>query len=48
LGELKNFTGIDSDYEKPGSAEIKLDTLVYSPEMLADQVINYLKENNKI
>jgi len=47
-GELKNFTGIDSDYEKPDAPEICLDTTTKSAELLADQIINYLKENNKI
>lgn len=47
-GKLKNFTGIDSNYEKPESAEIILDTILNSPEILVDQIINYLKENNRI
>ncbi|MBL8491655.1 MAG: adenylyl-sulfate kinase, partial [Rhodocyclaceae bacterium] len=31
-GELKNFTGIDSDYESPESPEVRLSTAVHSPE----------------
>ena len=47
-GELINFTGIDSDYEQPDSAEIKIETSSSSPDELADEIINYLKNNNKI
>ena len=47
-GELKNFTGIDSDYEKPKSAEITIKTSSTSPGDLADEVIDYLINNNKI
>ncbi len=42
-GEIKNFTGIDSDYEPPENAEIVLKTADYAVEELADQVIEYLK-----
>jgi bifunctional enzyme CysN/CysC len=31
-GELKNFTGIDSDYEAPESAEVHLRTMDMKPE----------------
>lgn len=41
-GELINFTGIDSDYEPPESAEIVLRAAESSPEELAEQVIRYL------
>ena len=47
-GKLKNFTGIDSDYEKPISPEIKLQTLSKNPEELADEILNYMKKNNII
>lgn len=42
-GEIKNFTGIDSDYEPPENAEIVLKSADHSVEDLADQVIAYLK-----
>ena len=48
LGKIKNFTGIDSVYEKPQNAEIILSTLNSDAESLAEQVINYLKKINKI
>ena len=47
-GQLKNFTGIDSTYEKPDSAEIILNTQQSSPEELAEVILKYLKEKNKI
>ena len=47
-GKLKNFTGIDSDYETPVSPEIKLQTLSKNPEELADEILNYMKKNNII
>ncbi len=47
-GEIKNFTGIDSDYEIPELAEISINTVTLSIEECADQVIDYLKENKVI
>jgi bifunctional enzyme CysN/CysC len=43
-GELKNFTGIDSPYEAPEDAEIRLDTTQLAPEAAASLVITYLRE----
>jgi len=42
-GELKNFTGIDSAYEPPETAEVVLDTTRLSSENAAEQVIDILK-----
>ena len=47
-GLIKNFTGIDSVYEKPNSAEITLNGVHQKPEDLADIIINYLSKNNII
>ena len=47
-GLIRNFTGIDSVYEKPDSAEITLNGLHQKPENLADIIINYLSKNNII
>ena len=47
-GQLKNFTGIDSAYEKPDSAEIVLNTQQSSPDELVEVILKYLKEKNKI
>lgn len=41
-GEIKNFTGVDSPYEPPLSAEIVLNTPNYTAEDMAEQVIKYL------
>lgn len=45
-GELKNFTGIDSCYEAPLLAEIKLDTTQLSVSQSAERVVKYLLNNN--
>ncbi|MFH5774856.1 sulfate adenylyltransferase subunit CysN [Paracoccus sp. NGMCC 1.201697] len=41
-GQLKNFTGIDSPYEAPDSAEIRIDTTAMTPEEAADLIITRL------
>ncbi|RZV36181.1 MAG: sulfate adenylyltransferase subunit CysN [Sphingomonadaceae bacterium] len=38
-GELKNFTGIDSPYEEPHSAEIRVNTVEMSVEEAAEHII---------
>ncbi len=43
-GEIKNFTGIDSDYEAPEAAEIEVKTDNVSAEEAADQIIDYLEK----
>lgn len=45
-GELKNFTGIDSDYEAPKNAEIVLAGGEADPETLADQIVAYLTKSS--
>jgi bifunctional enzyme CysN/CysC len=42
LGELKNFTGIDSPYEIPEAPEIRIDTTAMDPEEAADRIIAQL------
>jgi len=42
-GELKNFTGIDSPYEAPENAELRLDTNRLTPDQAADAVLEYLR-----
>jgi bifunctional enzyme CysN/CysC len=42
-GELKNFTGIDSPYEPPERAEIRLDTTRLTAEEAADVVVAHLE-----
>ncbi len=47
-GEIKNFTGVDSDYEVPEIPEVVISTVDLSIEECADQIINYLKDNRII
>jgi bifunctional enzyme CysN/CysC len=42
-GELKNFTGIDSDYEPPPSPEIHLRTVGATPQVCVDQIVHLLR-----
>ncbi|HYD23812.1 MAG TPA: sulfate adenylyltransferase subunit CysN [Croceibacterium sp.] len=41
-GDLKNFTGIDSPYERPENAEIRIDTTRMSPEDAAEEIVRRL------
>ena len=41
-GELKNFTGIDSPYEPPRGAEIRVNTTEHSPAEAAEQIVKWL------
>jgi bifunctional enzyme CysN/CysC len=47
-GEIKHFTGIDSEYEAPENPEIVLDTTVLSPEQAADKIVRFLAERESI
>jgi adenylyl-sulfate kinase len=42
-GELKNFTGLDSPYEPPENAELRLDTSQLNAEGAADAIVAYLR-----
>ena len=46
-GQLKNFTGIDSDYELPEQAEIHLHAGEEDPDTLADKIIAWLEEHDR-
>jgi bifunctional enzyme CysN/CysC len=41
-GELRNFTGIDSDYEPPMSPDLRLETQDLSPEACVDRILAML------
>lgn len=43
-GKIKNFTGIDADYEAPENPELVLDTTDQSAEQCAGRVILYLRD----
>jgi len=47
-GQIKNFTGIDSEYEPPEDPEIVLRTAEHGVEDLTDQVIDYLRARGRI
>ena len=44
-GEIKNFTGIDSEYQAPENAEITVNTAEMSAEEAAEMIVEYLKDN---
>ena len=41
-GKIKNFTGIDSDYEVPEQPDLHIDTTRLSAEDCAEQLVDYL------
>jgi bifunctional enzyme CysN/CysC len=43
-GELRNFTGIDSPYEPPENAEIRIDTTRMVPEDAASLIVEALRQ----
>lgn len=47
-GEIKGFTGIDDPYEPPQNPELILDTVTYTPESNAYNILNYLIERGFI
>jgi bifunctional enzyme CysN/CysC len=42
-GEIKNFTGIDSEYQPPENPEIHIKTLDVRPEDAAAKIVDYLE-----
>jgi len=47
-GEIKNFTGIDSPYEPPELAELRVDTTTAQPADLAAQIVLHLRDKGYI
>ncbi|WP_306253126.1 sulfate adenylyltransferase subunit CysN [Parvularcula sp. IMCC14364] len=43
-GEIKNFTGIDSEYQQPQNPELEVDTVAMSAAEAAEQIVAYLEE----
>jgi len=43
-GEIKNFTGIDSEYQEPKDAEIEINTVDMSADEAAEVVVKYLTD----
>lgn len=44
-GKIKNFTGIDSPYERPEHAELTINSALDVPEVHAEQIVRYLREH---
>jgi bifunctional enzyme CysN/CysC len=44
-GELPHFTGIDSPYEAPASAEMRIDTQRLSAAQAADLIVEYFRQD---
>jgi bifunctional enzyme CysN/CysC len=47
-GELKNFTGIDSEYEIPEHAELHLRTDSLQPDEAAERIVAMLRESGRL
>ena len=47
-GEIRGFTGIDDPYEAPENPELRLDSAAHAADVLADQVIAYLRAARKL
>ncbi|MFI9653054.1 adenylyl-sulfate kinase, partial [Guyparkeria halopsychrophila] len=47
-GELKNFTGIDSAYEKPQAPDLHIKAAELSADEAADRILAFLKERGMI
>ena len=47
-GKLKNFTGIDSDYEEPQASEIVLQNSDANIDGLVSHILDYLRTHSKI
>ena len=47
-GQIKHFTGIDSEYEPPENAELTIDTTQQGAEAAADRIVRYLMDQGSI
>ena len=47
-GQIKNFTGIDSPYERPENPELVLVNENADPDELAERVVGYLREQGRV
>jgi bifunctional enzyme CysN/CysC len=47
-GEIKNFTGIDSPYEKPEAPEVHIDTTRGTPQQASEQIFDELRRRGII
>jgi len=44
-GEIKNFTGIDSEYQAPENPEIRINTVDMTADEAAEIIVKYLDEH---
>jgi len=47
-GEIKNFTGIDSPYERPENPELVVSTENTAPDEVAERIVAYLRAAGKV
>ncbi|MEM9705535.1 MAG: sulfate adenylyltransferase subunit CysN [Pseudomonadota bacterium] len=47
-GEIKNFTGIDSEYEAPVNPELTINTVDMSAADAAEKIVEYLEETGRL
>jgi bifunctional enzyme CysN/CysC len=47
-GELKNFTGLDSPYEPPEHADVRVDTTREAPEEAVEVIIERLRQSGRL
>ena len=45
-GELRNFTGLDSPYERPSNPDLTLDALNSSASNLADRIVHFMQQRD--
>ena len=47
-GELKNFTGLDSPYEPPEHADVRVDTTRVAPGEAVEVIIERLRQSGRL
>jgi len=43
-GQLRNFTGIDSPYERPDKPDIRIDAAALTPEQACERIIEAIRD----
>ncbi|MGE0501525.1 MAG: sulfate adenylyltransferase subunit CysN [Rhizobiaceae bacterium] len=47
-GSIKDFTGIDSPYERPDAPEIRLQTVGHTPEEMVETIEDWLRQRDRV
>lgn len=47
-GEIKNFTGIDSEYQPPESPDLRIDTTQTTADAAAEQILDLLRSRHRL